>query len=131
MTSGAGALLVCGATSNAGKSTVAAGLCRSWVRAGLSVAPFKAQNMSNHAAVTTDGGEVGRAQAMQALAARVALDRRMNPILLKPSSATGSHLVVLGDEVSTTDAHRYGSTSQTLKPVVIDAFTSLRGLDGI
>ncbi|MGH1488161.1 MAG: cobyric acid synthase [Acidimicrobiales bacterium] len=118
--------MICGATSGAGKSTVTAALCRSWARRGLRVAPFKAQNMSNHAAVTTDGGEVGRAQAMQALAAGVPLDRRMNPILLKPNSATGSHLVVLGDEVSTTDAHSYGNTSQLLRPIVLGALTSLR-----
>jgi len=82
--------------------------------------------MSNHAAVTADGGEVGRAQAMQALAAGVPLERRMNPILLKPNSATGSHLVVLGDEQTTTDAHTYGDTSRHLRPVVLDALTSLR-----
>lgn len=121
-----GALLVCGATSGAGKSTVTAALCRSWVRQGMQVAPFKAQNMSNHAAVTSDGGEVGRAQAMQAAAARVALDRRMNPILLKPSAGHRSHVVVLGNEVSTTDAVTYGPTSVELRPVVLDAFTSLR-----
>ncbi len=121
-----GALLVCGATSGSGKSTVTAALCRSWKRRGLRVAPFKAQNMSNHAAVTADGGEVGRAQAMQAHAAGVPLDRRMNPILLKPTAANTSHVVVLGDEVSITDAHKYGPTSQSLRPVVLDAFTSLR-----
>ena len=75
-----GALLVCGATSGAGKSTVVSALCRIWSDAGRDVVPFKAQNMSNHAAVTADGGEIGRAQAMLALAARVAPDRRMNPI---------------------------------------------------
>ncbi len=123
---GSGAILVGGATSGAGKSTVTAALCRSWARQGLAVAPFKAQNMSNHAAVTADGGEIGRAQAMQASAAGVPFDRRMNPILLKPNSDTRSHLVVLGDEVSTTDAIGYGDTSRTLRPVVLDAFTSLR-----
>lgn len=82
--------------------------------------------MSNHAAVTADGGEVGRAQAMQALAAGIPLDRRMNPVLLKPTRANNSHLVVLGDEVARTDAHGYGPASQTLKPVVLQAFTSLR-----
>lgn len=121
-----GALMVCGATSNAGKSTVAAALCRSWARSGRSVAPFKAQNMSNHAAVTADGGEVGRAQAMQARAAGVELERRMNPILLKPSSSIGSHLVVLGEEVSQTDAVSYGPATTELKPVVFDALQSLR-----
>ncbi|MGI9613336.1 MAG: cobyric acid synthase [Acidimicrobiales bacterium] len=126
MTGRSGAVLVAGATSGAGKSTVAAALCRSLHRRGLAVAPFKAQNMSNHAAVTEDGGEVGRAQAMQADAARVRLDRRMNPILLKPSSEQRSHLVVLGDERDVTDAAAYGPTTQELKPVVLDALTSLR-----
>jgi adenosylcobyric acid synthase len=121
-----GALLVCGATSGAGKSTVASALCRIWSDAGRDVVPFKAQNMSNHAAVTADGGEIGRAQAMQALAARVAPDRRMNPILLKPSAAQTSHLVVLGDEVSVTDAVGYGHVACGLRGVVLDAFTSLR-----
>jgi len=82
--------------------------------------------MSNHAAVTVDGGEVGRAQAMQAQAAGAPLDRRMNPILLKPTSAMRSHVVVMGDEVSTTDAKSYGPTSKALKPIVLDAFNSLR-----
>jgi adenosylcobyric acid synthase len=121
-----GALLVCGATSGAGKSTVASSLCRLWSDAGRDVVPFKAQNMSNHAAVTADGGEIGRAQAMQALAARVAPDRRMNPILLKPSAAQTSHLVVLGDEVSVTDARGYGDVARSLREVVLEAFTSLR-----
>ena len=121
-----GALLVCGATSGAGKSTVASSLCRIWSDAGRDVAPFKAQNMSNHAAVTADGGEIGRAQAMQALAARVAPGRRMNPILLKPSATQTSHLVVLGDEISVTDAAGYGEVARGLRDVVLDAFTSLR-----
>ncbi|QIK76452.1 cobyric acid synthase [Nocardioides piscis] len=121
-----GALLVCGATSGAGKSTVTSALCRTWSDAGRDVAPFKAQNMSNHAAVTADGGEIGRAQAMQAVAARVAPDRRMNPILLKPSAERTSHLVVLGDELSLTDAAGYGEVSRGLRDVVLDAFTSLR-----
>lgn len=121
-----GALLVCGATSGAGKSTVTSALCRVWSDAGRDVAPFKAQNMSNHAAVTADGGEIGRAQAMQAWAARVAPDRRMNPILLKPSATGTSHLVVLGDEVAVTDAAGYGEVARRLRDVVLEAFTSLR-----
>ncbi|MGB7425096.1 MAG: cobyric acid synthase [Ornithinimicrobium sp.] len=116
-----------GATSSAGKSTVAAALCRSWTRAGRDVAPFKAQNMSNHSAVTVDGGEVGRSQAMQALAARVELDRRMNPILLKPSRGR-SHVVVLGDEQpgGPAEPHAYGDTARSLRPVVLEALDSLR-----
>ncbi len=116
-----------GATSSAGKSTVAAALCRSWVRAGRDVAPFKAQNMSNHSAVTADGGEVGRSQAMQALAARVELDRRMNPILLKPSRGL-SHVVVLGQEQpgGPAEPDAYGETARSLRPVVLEALDSLR-----
>lgn len=121
-----GALLVVGATSGAGKSTVAAALCRAWRRRGLDVAPFKAQNMSNHAAVTADGGEVGRAQAMQASAAGVDVERRMNPVLLKPNSRHGSHVVVLGDEVQTTDAAAYGAVADSLKATVLDALDGLR-----
>ncbi len=121
-----GALLVVGGNSGAGKSTVTAALCRSWARAGLDVVPFKAQNMSNHSAVTPDGGEIGRAQAMQALAASVDTDRRMNPILLKPTKAATSHVVVLGDEVGTTDARTYAQLAQELKPVVLQALNGLR-----
>ncbi|MCO8128159.1 cobyric acid synthase [Acidimicrobiia bacterium EGI L10123] len=121
-----GALLVVGATSGAGKSTVTAGLCRWFARTGATVAPFKAQNMSNHSAVSVDGGEVGRAQAMQAAAAGVDVESAMNPILLKPSSATGSHVVVLGTEVGTTDAAGWGARTDELRPVVLDALTSLR-----
>ncbi len=82
--------------------------------------------MSNHAAVTADGGEIGRAQATQAAACGVDFDRRMNPILLKPTSGRRSHLVVNGEEVSLTDAVGYGPTTNDLKPVVLDAFNSLR-----
>ncbi|MXW60770.1 MAG: cobyric acid synthase [Acidimicrobiaceae bacterium] len=121
-----GALMVCGTTSGAGKSTITAALCRSWARQGLRTAPFKAQNMSNHAAVTADGGEVGRAQAMQARAAGVEVERRMNPVLLKPSSDNVSHVVVLGDEVSVTDARDYGPSTRRLRPVVLEALSSLR-----
>ena len=121
-----GAILVAGATSGAGKSTLTAALCRSLSRTGVPVAPFKAQNMSNHAAVTPDGGEVGRAQAMQAEAARADLDRRMNPILLKPTADDRSHLVVLGDERDTTDPDGFGATADDLKPLVLEALSSLR-----
>ncbi|HEU5084394.1 MAG TPA: cobyric acid synthase [Acidimicrobiales bacterium] len=121
-----GALLVAGASSGAGKSTVAAGLCRWFARRGATVAPFKAQNMSNHSAVAVDGGEVGRAQAMQAAAAGVDVETAMNPILLKPSSATGSHVVVLGREVGTTDAAGWGGQVADLRGVVLDALRSLR-----
>jgi adenosylcobyric acid synthase len=121
-----GALLVCGATSGAGKSTVAAALCRLLARDGAAVAPFKAQNMSNHSAVTADGGEVGRAQAMQAAAAGIDVETVMNPILLKPSSERGSHVVVCGREVGATDAVGWGQRTESLRPVVLAALESLR-----
>ena len=121
-----GALLVAGAASGVGKSTVSAALCRVLSRRGASVAPFKAMNMSNHAAVTADGGEIGRAQAMQADAARVEPDRRMNPVLLKPATNRLSHLVVLGEEQDAIDAEGYGTVTASLRPVVLDALVSLR-----
>lgn len=128
-----GALMVVGATSAAGKSTVTSALCRAWAREGADVAPFKAQNMSNHSAVTADGGEIGRAQAMQALAARVAPDRRMNPVLLKPAADHTSHLVVLGREDTgrRADARGYGETARQLRPMVLEALTSLRREHGL
>lgn len=122
-----GALLVVGATSSAGKTTVVTALCRALARRGVNVAPFKAQNMSNHAAVTPDGGEIGRAQAMQALAARVETDRRMGPVLLKPSGPRSSHVVVLGEEDGVADAVGYGERARLLRPVVLEALQSLRG----
>lgn len=120
------ALMVVGATSGAGKSTLVSALCRALARRGVDVAPFKAQNMSNHSAVTPDGGEIGRAQAMQALAARVETDRRMGPVLLKPSGARSSHLVVMGEEVGVADAVGYGDRARALRPVVLEALQSLR-----
>lgn len=118
--------MIVGATSGAGKSTLVSALCRALARRGVDVAPFKAQNMSNHGAVTPDGGEIGRAQAMQALAAGVETDRRMGPVLLKPSGARTSHLVVLGDEVGTADPVGYGERAARLRPVVLEALQSLR-----
>lgn len=126
MTSAQGAVLVCGSASGVGKSTVVAALCRSFARQGAFVAPFKAQNMSNHAAVALDGGEVGRAQAMQAAAAGVDVETAMNPILLKPSGERTSHVVVLGREIDTTDAADWGTRTEALRSVVTDSFTSLR-----
>jgi adenosylcobyric acid synthase len=121
-----GALLVAGTTSDAGKSMVVAGLCRSLARKGIRVAPFKAQNMSNNSAVTVEGGEIGRAQAMQARAAGLAPSVRFNPILLKPGSDMTSQLVVKGQVVGTATATGYWSHRNTLATVVRDELAGLR-----
>ncbi|MBP2453084.1 cobyric acid synthase [Mycolicibacterium lutetiense] len=121
-----GALLVAGTTSDAGKSMVVAGLCRLLARTGVSVAPFKAQNMSNNSAVTVDGGEIGRAQAMQARAAGLAPSTRFNPILLKPGGDRTSQLVVRGQVAGTVAAGDYFTHRDRLATVVADELASLR-----
>lgn len=94
-------LLVAGTTSDAGKSVVTTGLCRAFARRGVRVAPYKAQNMSNNSMVTADGAEIGRAQWVQALAARAEPEAAMNPVLLKPGSDRASHVVVMGRPAGT------------------------------
>ncbi|WP_255413226.1 cobyric acid synthase [Mycobacterium sp. 3519A] len=121
-----GALLVAGTTSDAGKSMVVAGLCRLLARKGIRVAPFKAQNMSNNSAVTVEGGEIGRAQAMQARAAGLAPSVRFNPILLKPGSDRTSQLVLRGQVVDTVGAGDYFRHRDRLAGVVSDELQSLR-----
>jgi adenosylcobyric acid synthase len=121
-----GALLVCGTTSDAGKSVLVAGLCRLYARNGVKVAPFKAQNMSNNAAVTADGAEIGRAQALQAVAAGVEPEAAMNPILLKPTGERTSQVVVLGKPVAELDAASYHEAKAGLWDVVLDSLASLR-----
>ena len=119
-------LMVVGTCSNAGKSTIVSALCRIFQQEGWRVAPFKAQNMSNNAGVTDDGGEIGRAQMLQARAARVRPTVQMNPILLKPVTDVGSQLVVLGTAVITEDARAYYRRTAALWPVVSSALDSLR-----
>lgn len=121
-----GALLVCGTGSDVGKSVVVAGLCRWLHRRGVSVAPFKAQNMALNAAVTADGGEIGRAQAAQAAAARVPPEAAMNPILIKPTGERHSQVVVLGRPAFDVDARSYRHRCGELLPVVVQALADLR-----
>jgi adenosylcobyric acid synthase len=121
-----GALLVAGTSSDAGKSVVVAGLCRWLAREGVSVAPFKAQNMSLNSFVTRAGEEIGRAQAAQARAAGIEPEAVMNPVLLKPGSDTSSQLIVLGRAVGETEGARYwGDVQGTLRAVVLEAFADL------
>src|SRR4051812_26217163 len=121
-----GALLVAGTTSDAGKSMVVAGLCRLLARKGIRVAPFKAQNMSNNSAVAVDGGELGRAQAMQARAAGLEPSVRFNPILLKPGGDRTSQLVVRGRVVGSVSADNYFSHRAQLAGVVAEELSALR-----
>ncbi len=119
------ALLIAGTASDVGKSVIVAGLCRALSDTGLTVAPFKAQNMSLNSFVTTEGGEIGRAQASQAAAARVEPEVRMNPILLKPGSDTSSQVIVLGRAVGEVHAGQYWNRPNPHLDVVVDAFHSL------
>ena len=119
------ALLILGTSSGAGKSTLVAGLCRWLARQGRRVAPFKAQNMSLNSYVGIDGGELGRAQALQAWAAGIEPDTRMNPILLKPGSPTRSQLVVRGQPAGELEARSWARRG-ALAPVVAAAFAELR-----
>jgi adenosylcobyric acid synthase len=117
--------MIMGCTSDAGKSLLVAALCRAYADRGLHVAPFKAQNMSNNAAVTPDGAEIGRAQYLQALAARVTPEARHNPVLLKPSADTFSQVVVMGRYDPAMTAAPWMDRGPKLWPVVRDALNSL------
>jgi adenosylcobyric acid synthase len=114
-----------GTGSDVGKSLLVAGLARAYARRGLKVRPFKPQNMSTNAAVTADGGEIGRAQALQARAAGVAPLVDMNPVLLKPQSATGAQVVVQGRVVGSADAAQYQAMKGRLMPKVLASFRRL------
>jgi adenosylcobyric acid synthase len=116
------AIMIQGAGSNVGKSMLVAGIARACVRRGLKVAPFKPQNMSNNAAVTADGGEIGRAQALQALACGLEPLVDMNPVLLKPESEIGAQVIVQGKRFATMKARDYGKQKATLMPHVMDSF---------
>lgn len=119
------ALMIQGTGSDVGKSLVVAGLARAFTRRGLRVRPFKPQNMSNNAAVTADGGEIGRAQALQARAARVPPSVHMNPVLLKPQSEIGSQVVVQGKVVGTARAREYQAMKPKLLGAVLESFGKL------
>ncbi|MDK1474241.1 cobyric acid synthase [Streptomyces sp. 549] len=122
-----GGLLVAGTTSDAGKSVVTAGICRWLARQGVKVAPFKAQNMSLNSFVTRQGAEIGRAQAMQAAAARVEPSALMNPVLLKPGGDRTSQVVVLGRPVGELSARGYhGGRREQLLGTVTDCLAELR-----
>lgn len=120
------ALMIQGTGSDVGKSLIVAGLARAFARQGLRVRPFKPQNMSNNAAVTADGGEIGRAQALQARAAGVAPSVHMNPVLLKPQSEVGSQVVVQGRMLATVKARDYQAWKPRLMRAVLDSFARLR-----
>ncbi|OYW61885.1 MAG: cobyric acid synthase CobQ [Rhodobacterales bacterium 12-65-15] len=117
-------IMIQGAGSNVGKSLLVAGLCRHFTRAGLTVRPFKPQNMSNNAAVAT-GGEIGRAQALQARACGVAPSVHMNPVLLKPESETGAQVIVQGQRLTTVRARDYAALKPQLMAPVLDSFRRL------
>ncbi len=119
------ALMIQGTCSNAGKSLLVAGLCRAYARRGLRVRPFKPQNMSNNAAVTVDGGEIGRAQALQARACGVPPLTDMNPVLLKPQSDTGAQVVVQGRVLTSCSARDYHALKPRLLPLVLESFARL------
>ncbi|MEM8653115.1 MAG: cobyric acid synthase [Pseudomonadota bacterium] len=120
------ALMFQGTGSNVGKSLLVAGMCRAAMRRGVSVAPFKPQNMSNNAAVTTNGGEIGRAQALQAMACGLEPHTDMNPVLLKPETDVGSQVVVQGKRLTTVRAREYAALKPTLLDAVIDSFDRLK-----
>ena len=119
-------LMVQGTTSDAGKSTVVAALCRLLMRRGVTVAPFKPQNMALNSAVTADGGEIGRAQALQALACGIAPHTDMNPVLLKPSSNTGAQVIIHGKVRAEMDARDYQQYKTIAMGAVLESYARLR-----
>src|ERR1700720_1147884 len=120
------ALMIQGAGSDVGKSLIVAGLARAATRRDHRVLPFKPQNMSNNAAVTIDGGEIGRAQALQAQAAGVEAHTDMNPVLLKPETDTGAQVIVQGKRIATLRAREYAALKPSLMPAVLESFERLK-----
>jgi len=120
------AIMIQGAGSDVGKSLIVAGLARAATRRGYRVLPFKPQNMSNNAAVTADGGEIGRAQAWQALAAGVDPHTDMNPVLLKPNSDIGAQVIVHGRARGNLDARAYHAYKPIAMQAVLESFDRLR-----
>lgn len=121
-----GTLMVQGTTSDAGKSTIVAGLCRVLARAGAAVVPFKPQNMALNSAVTVDGGEIGRAQALQAQAAGLAPHTDMNPVLLKPSSDIGAQVIIHGRARMDLDARAYHAYKPQAMAAVLESHDRLK-----
>ena len=120
-------VMFCGTASDVGKSVLAAGLCRLLVRRGLTVAPFKSQNMSLNSCVTPEGGEIGRAQGVQAQACRIPPHTDMNPILLKPSSDTGSQVIIQGKAVGNMNVSSYDTYKPQALTKAAESFERLRG----
>lgn len=119
------ALMVQGTTSDAGKSTLVAGLCRALLRREIAVCPFKPQNMALNSAVTADGGEIGRAQALQAVACGIDSHTDMNPVLLKPTSDTGAQVIIQGKAVDSMDAKGFHNYKRVAKAAVLQSFLRL------
>ena len=119
------AIMLMGTGSDVGKSLVCAGLARAFTRRGLRVRPFKPQNMSNNAAVTADGGEIGRAQALQARAAQVSPTVHMNPVLLKPETTTGAQVIVQGKRIASMSARDYFRDRRRFMPAILESFRHL------
>ena len=118
-------LMIQGTTSDAGKSTIVAGLCRILKRRGILVAPFKPQNMALNSAVTVDGGEIGRAQAFQALAAGIESHTDMNPVLLKPNSDTGAQIIIQGHAIDSMTANDYHLYKKIAQKAVLESYERL------
>jgi adenosylcobyric acid synthase len=119
------ALMIQGTGSDVGKSLIVAGLCRAFTRRGFRVRPFKPQNMSNNAAVSEDGGEIGRAQALQARACGVAPSTDMNPVLLKPQAGNAAQVILCGKVLRAASAREYRALAPSLLPAVLSAFERL------